>query len=91
MSKKIYILWVLLLTACINGAYTPREGDLLFVATSSTDFSKAITDATAWDDSLKYSHVAMVAEENGGCYVLEASSQRGVVRTEWDDFVRTSV
>ncbi len=85
-----FSLVILFLTACTNGAYTPREGDLLFVATSSTDFSKAITDATTWDDSLKYSHVAMVAEENGGYYVLEASSERGVVRTEWDDFVRTS-
>ncbi len=93
---KIILLFLFLLASLISScsrdtAYIPREGDLLFVMDASSDFSKAITDATAWNDSLKYSHVAIVAVEDGKPYVLEASNKHGVVHTEWDDFMGTSV
>ncbi len=91
MKRVLFFLFCLsiLLSSFAKDVYVPRDGDLLFVVDSSSRFSKAITDATAWGDSLKYSHVAIVALENGEPYVLEASSRRGVVRTEWDDFMGT--
>ncbi len=78
---------LLFLTSCSKDKYIPNEGDLLFVVASDTDFSRAITEATAWEDSLKYSHVAMVVEENGEYCVLEASSEQGVVCLAWDDYM----
>ncbi len=86
----LFLLASLISSCSGDTAYIPREGDLLFVVDTSSAFSKAITDATAWNDSLKYSHVAIVAVEDGKPYVLEASSEHGVVRAEWDDFMGTS-
>ncbi len=84
-------LLVTLLPVYAGDLYEPREGDLLFFASSSTDFSNAIVDATAHKDSLKFSHVAIVAEEDCKHYVLEASSDYGVVRTEWGKFMDTHI
>ncbi len=86
----LFLLASLISSCSGDSAYIPRDGDLLFVVDTSSDFSKAITDATAWNDSLKYSHVAIVAVEDDKPYVLEASSEHGVARTEWDDFMGTS-
>ncbi len=86
----LFLLASLISSCSGDTAYIPRDGDLLFVVDTSSDFSKAITDATAWNDSLKYSHVAIVAVEDDKPYVLEASSEHGVARTEWDDFMGTS-
>ncbi len=86
---SLLVLLVLITGSCGKDKYTPREGDLLFVVDSSSAFSKAVTDATAWDDSLKYSHVAMMIVEDGKPYILEATSKKGVACTGWDDFMDT--
>ena len=84
----LFILSCLLgTTACLSYGYRPKTGDLLFVADTRSDFSRAIVQATAQGDSLKFSHVGIVCLENGSPYVLEASSEHGVVKTGWPDFL----
>ncbi len=86
----ICVLMLTLLSACTNSGYTPRNGDLLFKVAGDSAPSKAIADATAWHDSVKFSHVAIVATENGKPYVIEATGKKGVTRTEWDDFMASA-
>ncbi|MCM1532637.1 MAG: hypothetical protein NC048_09675 [Bacteroides sp.] len=69
------------------GGYRPQAGDLLFVVAARNGFSEAVVEATAQNDSLKFSHVAIVAVEDGTPYVVEASSLCGVARTGWRDFL----
>lgn len=84
------ILAVALQTACTDRGYVPQEGDLLFRVAGTSAASRAIADATAWRDSVRFSHVAIVATENGKPYIIEASGREGVTRTEWDDFMTSS-
>ena len=83
----IFIFTAILLSSCSDKGYTPRDGDLLFSVAGSSESSKAIADATAWHDSVKFSHVAIVATENGKPYIIEATGKKGVTRTEWEDFM----
>lgn len=71
--------------------FLPESGDLLFLVAGDTDFSSAITDATAQGVSLKFDHAALAERtSDGACYVLEASSEHGVVRTSWKEFLGTA-
>lgn len=89
MEKIISVLLLAVLVSC--GRFEPREGDLLFVTgDSSSEFSEAITDATAHGCGLKYDHVAIVAADGDNLSVIEASSRNGVVETGWDDFMEQS-
>ena len=92
MLRFIYLFLGLIIllfsNSCSNGhEYEPQNGDLLFVVANSSNISKAIADATAWDDSIRFDHVAIVAVDDNGSYIIEASSRRNVVRTEWDYFL----
>ena len=96
MRKTIFLTFLLLtitlLSSCAQRGYTPQAGDLLFQIAGPSEGSQAIADATAWDDAEKFSHVAILAlDESGDPYVLEATGDRGVTRTEWADFVEKSV
>lgn len=86
----ICFLLLTILSGCADRKYTPRNGDLLFKVAGESEPSQAIADATAWHDSVKFSHVAIVATENGRPYVLEATGKRGVTRTEWEDFMSSA-
>ena len=86
----ICFLLLTILSGCADRKYTPRNGDLLFKVAGESEPSQAIADATAWHDSVRFSHVAIVATENGRPYVLEASGKRGVTRTEWEDFMSSA-
>ncbi len=81
---------VTFLSGCNSSGFIPQEGDLLFQIEGTSDFSAAITDATAQYDSLKFAHVAIVALDSGKPYIIEASSEHGVTRTEWEDFLTGS-
>ncbi|MCM1169156.1 MAG: hypothetical protein NC324_04390 [Bacteroides sp.] len=91
--KHLVILCLAAFSACNRNTpgsasgYGPQEGDLLFVVAASGDFSEAVVEATAQGDSLRFSHVAIVAVEDGTPYVVEASSRHGVTRTGWRDFL----
>lgn len=88
------IALILVLVSCSPAVkkteYRPQSGDLLFQITPRSGFSEAIVQATAQGDSLRFSHVAIVALEDGKPYVLEASSRGGVARTEWTEFMERS-
>lgn len=75
-------------TGCSDGGYKPCSGDLVFVISSESEFSDAITESTAARDSLKFDHVAIVALEHDVAYVIEASPRYGVVMRTLDDFLK---
>lgn len=75
-------------TGCSDGGYKPCSGDLVFVMSSDSEFSEAITESTAAQDSLKFDHVAIVAIEHDVAYVIEASSRDGVIMRTLDEFLK---
>lgn len=70
--------------------YVPQKGDLLFCVAGDSDFSGAIADATAWHDTVKFVHVAIVAVEKGKPYIIEATGRKGVTCTDWEEFFSSS-
>ena len=63
--------------ACAQKTYMPHAGDLLFQVKGDSDFSDAISNATAWKDSVKFVHVAIVAlNTDNEPYIIEASDCR---------------
>ena len=76
------------MNSCKDGEYQPQDCDLIFQLAEGTDFSKAITDATAQQDEFKFDHVGMIVIEDGVPYVLEASSKKGVSLVAFQDFTR---
>lgn len=66
-------------------------GDLLFQTEGNSEFSEAISSATASSDSVRFVHVAMVCEVTDSCtYILEADPQEGVRKTTLDEFTAHS-
>lgn len=65
---------------------TPEKGQLVFVAGGDTDFSRAITSATALADGHAFDHVGIIDADSSGVWVIEATPQTGVVITPWSDF-----
>lgn len=86
----ILITTIAAASSCIAKKYIPQEGDLLFQVAGSSKFSEAIADGTAWGDSIKFVHVAIVAMDKGKPYVIEASSKKGVTHTAWKKFLSSS-
>lgn len=68
----------------------PEKGDLVFVAGDSSDFSRAITIATAISDRMAFDHVGIVDVDSAGIMVIEASPRVGVTITSWSDFQASS-
>ena len=89
----VFLTLVILLinmTSCSDNDYQPKDCDLIFRVAEMTDFSKAITDATAPHDDTKFDHVGMVIWEKGSPRILEASSKTGVTLTSLEDFIKES-
>lgn len=63
-----------------------RKGSLVFVAGGESEFSKAITSATAVEDLPPFDHVGIIDVDFSGVRVIEASPQYGVTATPWEDF-----
>ena len=65
-------------TACGN---TLRSGDLVFVCADTTGMDAAISDATADDNTVNYSHVGIIEmTPDSGAFVIDASPKYGVSR-----------
>lgn len=79
----------LLFSACAHETFSLQAGDLVFRIAGDEGMSSAVAASTAWNDSLKFDHVAIVAMENGAPYIIEATSPGGVRRTGWEDFIET--
>ena len=71
-----------------NDGYEPRDGDIAFQVSESSDFVKAITDVSAQRDSLKFSHVGIVGI--GKPCVLEAVPKGGVKITPLETYLTES-
>ena len=80
---RILLLFVLamvltaMFTACGGGL---RNGDLVFVCADTAGMDVAISDATAADNTVNYSHVGIIEESDGLLYVIDASPKYGVSR-----------
>lgn len=57
-----------------------HNGDLVFVCADTTGMDAAISDATADDNTVNYSHVGIIEESDGLLYVIDASPKNGVSR-----------
>lgn len=91
MHKLIFLIILLFsMSACKNREYTPQDCDLIFQLAEATEFSKAITDATAHQDFLKFDHVGLVFVEDGQPKVIEASAKHGVTITSLQAFINDS-
>ena len=65
-----------------------KQGDLLFVVGNNSAFSQAISDATVFNDSLSFVHVAILDSISHGYYqVIEASPDEGVRGVELEKFL----
>lgn len=86
LKKTIFAISVaaMALQSC---AWTPQQGDIIFVAAGQGSMSKAIVDATATADTMQFDHVAVFAGSRRRPFVVEASPAKGVVATRWKDFV----
>lgn len=78
------------LFSCRNEAYQIQDCDLIFRIAEENDFSKAITDATAQKSEIKFDHVGILIFEEGDPKVLETNSTKGVVFTNFEDFIHNS-
>lgn len=63
-----------------------HKGDLVFVVGGDSDFSQAITTATAVTDMMAFDHVGIIDVDSTGVRVVEASPRYGVTVTPWIDF-----
>lgn len=66
-----------------------QNADLVFVGAENSAFSQAIKSATA-KGGTDYTHIGIVEVAQDGAFVIEATSEKGVVRTAWAEFVRTN-
>lgn len=91
MKKFIIFLTILVIgmSACTPVNYEPHDCDLIFQVAETSDFSKAITDATAQKDDLKFDHVAIVFTRNEEVQVIEASAKKGVSILPFEAFVQS--
>ncbi|MCH5310550.1 MAG: hypothetical protein J1E57_01090 [Prevotella sp.] len=62
--------------AYTQGMYVSQEGDRLFRVAGKSDFSGTIAEATAWHDTVKFLHVAIIAMEEGRLYIIEATGRK---------------
>ena len=81
------LLSIVVLGAC---SWMPRQGDLVFQVAGGGDMSQAIVDATTNVDSLQFDHVAVFAGSRRNPFVVEASPEKGVVKTPWREFLDRS-
>lgn len=86
----LYIIIMVTASCTTNKAYLPKDCDLIFQVAEMTEFSKAITDATAQKDIIKYDHVGIIILENKIPHVLEANSKTGVSLVTLQDFINKS-
>ncbi len=67
-----------------------NKGDLVFVVGGESDFSRAITTATADADLPPFDHVGIIDIDSCGVWVVEASPRCGVTATPWAEFTADS-
>ena len=86
LPEKFYFLIIVFLTIFNSFGENLKTGDLIFVRDTGGDFSSAISNATASEDSIKIVHVGIIVEENDTVYVYEASPKSGVRKITLNEF-----
>lgn len=93
MSKSLILVLLVLLNAIICRADDKKvnllPGDLLFQVEESSDFAKAIVNATGKGES-NYCHVGIYVEVADKACVIEATPRKGVTITPLDEFLEES-
>ncbi len=87
LMRCTMLLSIVVLGAC---SWMPKQGDLVFQVAGGGDMSQAIVDATTNVDSLQFDHVAVFAGSRRNPFVVEASPEKGVVKTPWREFLNRS-
>lgn len=65
-----------------------KKGDLIFEIATNNIMSNAITEATASNDEVKFSHVGIIdVDSRGDITVIEATGKHGVTITPIDSFM----
>lgn len=86
--KKILILSLFL---SLSLAYKPlskmQNADLIFVGAENSAFSEAIVSATK-KEGANFTHVGIVELYQNEIFIIEAHSQKGVIRTALKDFLK---
>lgn len=80
----------LAIASCARQEFVFRSGDLVFCVAGTEGMSSAVAASTAWGDSVKFDHVAIVAVNEGIPYIIEATSSAGVRCIPWEEFLETS-
>jgi len=64
-----------------------HSGDLIFIASESSDFEKSIVEVTKTKDkTLNFTHVGIINITDSGIFVIEAVPEKGVVYTGLQEF-----
>lgn len=84
---------VFVIQNCMNPpeSFELKHGDLLFsVGKGESELLAAIQKSTSLKNEIPYSHVGIVSIENDSVFVIEASTENGVVKTAIADFMNSS-
>ena len=77
LSLFVAMVLTTLFTACGDGL---RNGDLVFVCADTTGMDAAISEATADDNAVNYSHVGIIECTTEGAFIIDATPKYGVSR-----------
>lgn len=83
LSLFVAMVLTTLFTACGDGL---RNGDLVFVCADTTGMDAAISEATADDNAVNYSHVGIIECTKEGAFVIDATPKYGVSRHSLREF-----
>lgn len=88
MDRLILLISAVTLVFATGCRKELQSGDLMFGVGGDSEFSEAITGATAWGDSIGFDHVGIIEVADGGnIFVIEASPRNGVRRVELEEFL----
>lgn len=90
MFYKYLYLFLALLSFICGRAFELKTGDLIFQMEGESDFSKAISHATASYDSIRFIHVGIIFNEKNTWKVIEASPEEGVRIIDLETFIDNS-
>lgn len=92
LQLKNSLLSLLIFTGCFQGSADElKSGDLIFQISGTSEFSKAISDATYQNDSLDFVHVGIIeVREDGQTEVIEANPTNGVRIVPLEEFIHES-
>lgn len=89
----ISAILVFVFQSCMNNPkdFELKNGDMLFsVGKDESELLSAIQNATSLKDEIPFSHVGLISIEKDSVFVIEASTENGVVKTPIYEFLNSS-